>query len=103
MYIAAENVNAENTQRNIDEEYPVPRQVVNQKTAEQRTDKTGNTPDGADAALDDGTFLQREDIADYREAYRQDSTCAHALYGAEQYELEHALRQSTQYTADKKN
>jgi len=75
----ADEIEREEPDRHVDEEDPVPGEVVGQEAAQERADQEGDTEDGAEQALILAAFGRREQVAYDRQRDREESACAETL------------------------
>ena len=70
--VAVDDDEADRADGQVDEEDPVPAEVVRQPAAQQRTDDRGDAEDGAEETLVAAALTRREEVADDRQRDRED-------------------------------
>ena len=85
---------ADDADRQVDEEDPVPADAVGQEAAEARPDEERDPEDRSEEALVLAAFGRREEVADDREGDREEGAGAEALDAAEQDQLPHFLAEA---------
>jgi hypothetical protein len=89
--------------RQVDEEDPVPAEVVDDEPAERRPDDRRGGEDGADQALVAAPVGRRDDVPDGRDREREQAAGADPLHAAEDDELRHRLREPAEQRADEED
>ena len=87
----------------VDQEDPVPAEVVGDQAAEGRPDQGRHAEDGPEEALVAAALGRREDVADDRQRHREEGAGAQSLDAAEQDELPHLLRQAAEHRTDQED
>ncbi len=93
----------DDAQRDVDEEDPVPGQVVDEEPAEQRTGDRGDGEHRAEVALVATPLPRGDDVADDRERQRHETAGAEALDAPRRDELPHLGGQPGQHRADEEH
>jgi hypothetical protein len=84
----------------VDEEDPVPAEVVRQEPAEARPDQEGDPEDRAEEPLVLAPLGRREQVADDRQGDREEGARAETLQAPEEDQLPHRLAQTREGRAD---
>ena len=87
----------------VDEENPVPGEVVGDEAAQRGAYDRGHSEHDAQEALELAAFFGREKVGDGDEAVGHYDAAAESLYGAEGYELGHGRAGSGQHGADEED
>ena len=87
---------ADDADRDVDVEDPVPAERVGQEATERRAEQGGDAEHGAEQALVLAALLGGEQVADDRQRDREQRAGAEALDAPEQDQLLHGLRQPGQ-------
>ena len=87
----------------VDEEDPVPAEVVRQPAAQQRADDGGDAEDGAEEALVAAPLTGREEVADDGQRDGEDGARADALDAPEEDEALHRPREGRQERAQQED
>ena len=88
---------------NIDIKDPMPGDLINQKTAQQRPHHRRDAPDAREETLHPRPLFKAKDVADNDKDQRHHPARANALDGAKGNQLPHALRHATQHRANQEN
>ncbi|CRQ48515.1 hypothetical protein PAERUG_E15_London_28_01_14_03632 [Pseudomonas aeruginosa] len=83
----------EKADRQVDPEYPAPRQVLGEQAAEHRAGDAGDGVHAAEVTLVAAALARRDDVADDRLAHRHQPARADPLQHSRQHQLAHALRE----------
>ena len=86
--------------RDVDEEDPVPGELVGQKAAQPRSQQERDAEDEAEESLVLAALGRGEQVTDHRQRDREERTGAKALDAAEEDELPHLLAQAGQRRPD---
>ena len=101
--VAVDDVEGDRADGQVDEEDPVPAEVVRQPAAQQRADDRGDPEDGAEEALIAASLTGREEVADDGQRDREDGACADALDAPEEDEALHRPREGRQERAQQED
>ena len=99
----ATTVEREDPDRDVDEEDPVPADVVGDEAAEGRPDEGGEAEDGPEEALVLAALGGREEVADDGQRDREERPGADPLDAPEEDQLLHRLAQAGQRGADQED
>ena len=100
---APDDVQHDDPERDVDEEDPVPAEVVGDQAADGRTEQEADAEHGAEEALVLAALRRREDVGDDGQRDREQRAGAEALEAAEGEELPHLLAQAAEQGADQED
>ena len=89
--------------RDVDQEDPVPAEVIRDQPAERRPDQGRHAEHGPEEALVPAALRRREDVTDHRQRHREEGAGTQSLDAAEHDELPHLLRQAAQHRTDQED
>ena len=89
--------------RSVDEEDPVPADVIGQEAAQRRPDQRADSEDSSEEALVLAPLGRREEIADHGQRDREDGAGAEPLEAARGDQLPHLLGQAGEGRADQED
>ena len=96
----ADHDEGEDADRQVDVEDPAPGEVVDEETAEQRSDDRRNTEHGAEEALVLAALARRHHVPHNRQRRHDQAAPAEALQGPERDQLGHVLAEAAQCRSD---
>ena len=96
----SDQVQGDQPDRNVDEEDPVPADVVRQDAAEEGSDKEGDAEDGTEETLVFASLGRSEEISDDCQRDREEGAGTEALDATEQDQLLHGLAEAGQNRSD---
>ena len=91
------------TEREIDEKNPAPGKIIDDETADERSEHGGKPEDAAEESLIPATLSRRHHIADDGDGRHDQSAAAEPLQNAEGDQLGQILRETAKRRADEKN
>ena len=97
---SADQVKGNEAHRDVDEEDPVPGDVVGQDSAQKRTDEEGDTEHAAEQALVFAALGRGEEVTNHGKGDREQGACAETLNAPEEDQLPHRLAQARQHRSD---
>jgi hypothetical protein len=91
---------SQQTGDHIDVEDPAPGKLVDEETAQQRSDNGRNTPDAREKSLHPGALFEAEHLTDQDKGQGQDTARSQTLQSARRDQLRHVLGKPTQDRTD---
>src|SRR3990172_5258596 len=90
----ANHIGGDKPHRDVDKEYPPPREVIRKKSPKEGARDAGHPPYAAEKALQPGARLKGVDVADDGEPQGKNGTSPETLYSPKEDELRHGARKT---------